>query len=71
MLVKNIQLNGPVTVRVGDTVFRLMKIGERSLKVGIAAPSHIAIEVEDGDNPTSIKEAVEKAVPPVVKGPHD
>lgn len=67
MLVKNMQIDAPITIRIGDTVFKLMKIGERSVKIGIDAPRHITIDFEAGEDPALIKEAVENAINPVLK----
>lgn len=71
MLVKNIQTDKPVTIRVGDVEFKLMKISERSMKVGIEAPRHLTIDVEAGSSPASLKEAVENAMQPMVEKKHD
>lgn len=50
MLVKNImQANGPMTITVGETTFKLMRVGQRHIRIGVEAPRHLTIDFGDAD----------------------
>lgn len=67
MLMKNIRLDRPATLTIGDVVLRVVKVGERSLKIGIDAPRHLTIDISEGGDALSVKEAVETAKTAVLK----
>ena len=69
MLIKNVQVQAdePITVQVGEVVFQLTRIGPGSVRLGIDAPRHLEIDVNPGADGRTLKDAVEKAILPVVE----
>lgn len=49
MLIRNVKLNQPVKVKVGDIEFVVFRIGDKSARLGIDAPEGIKIEIEQED----------------------
>lgn len=66
MLIRNCNIeDGPVEFTVGDVTVKIMRIGGKTATVGIKAPREMAITFAEG---TTIAEAVEQAINPVVEG---
>lgn len=45
MLIKNIDLNTGLTIRVGDVTLTVFKLGERKARLGVSAPENVPIEM--------------------------
>ena len=43
MLIKNV--NQPQVIRVGDVSFHILKVGERTVKLGVDAPREMKVDV--------------------------
>lgn len=46
MLRKDIKLDGPITVQVGDVQFKITRIGERAVHLGVDAPRNMKISFD-------------------------
>lgn len=46
MLIRNVKVEKPIKVSVGDVVLYVFRIGERAAKIGVDAPDGIKIEIE-------------------------
>lgn len=69
MFIRNCNLaDGPLTFTVGDVTVKIVRLAGRTATVGIDAPREMAITFEES---TTITEAVEKAIQPVVEGEDD
>ncbi|SEN87258.1 Global regulator protein family protein [Paracoccus alcaliphilus] len=49
MLIKNISASSPIRVKVGDIEVVIFRIGERSSKIGVAAPKDMPIIIENDE----------------------
>lgn len=46
MLKKNIKTDEPITVTVGEVQFKILRIGERQVSIGIDAPREMLVIFE-------------------------
>lgn len=46
MLIKNIDLNTGLIIRVGEITLTVFKLGERKARLGVSAPASLHIEME-------------------------
>lgn len=65
MLIKNIDLNAGMTIRVGDVTLTVFKLGERKARLGVSAPANVQIKMELAGGVLS---PVDTATPNVVEG---
>lgn len=63
MLIKNIDLNAGLIIRVGDVTLTVFKMGERKARLGVSAPANVHIEMEAAGGESS---PVDPSTPNVV-----